>query len=56
MNVSQLADQLRRDHMFMKDVTRWEVIPAREARTMPFPASMDERLKPALARESASNS
>ena len=50
MNVSQLADQLRRDHMFMKDVTRWEVIPAREARTMPFPASMDERLKPALAR------
>ena len=50
MNVSQLADQLRRDHMFMKDVTRWEVIPAREARTMPFPASMDERLKPALER------
>ena len=50
MNVSQLADQLRQDHMFMKDVTRWEVIPAREARTMPFPASMDERLKPALAR------
>ena len=50
MNVSQLADQLRRDHMFMKDVTRWEGIPAREARTMPFPASMDERLKPALAR------
>ena len=50
MNVTQLADQLRRDHMFMKDVTRWEVIPAREARTRPFPASMDERLKPALAR------
>ena len=50
MNVTQLADQLRRDHMFMKDVTRWEVIPAREARTRPFPACMDERLKPALAR------
>ena len=50
MNVTQLADQLRRDHMFMKDVTRWGVIPAREARTRPFPACMDERLKPALAR------
>ena len=48
MNVSQLADQLRKDSMFMKDVTRWEVIPARRARTAPFPACMDGRLKPAL--------
>ena len=31
MNVAQLADQLRRDNHFMKDVTRWEVIPARPA-------------------------
>ena len=50
MNVQQLADQLRRDNLFMKNVTRWEVIPARPARTAPFPADMDERLKPALAR------
>ena len=48
MNVAQLADQLRKDSMFMKDVTRWEVIPARRARTAPFPACMDGRLKPAL--------
>ena len=50
MNVSQLAEQLRRDHMFMKDVTRWEVIPPRPARTAPFPAGLDPRLKPALER------
>ena len=50
MNVQQLADQLRRDNLFMKDVTRWEVLPARPARTAPFPAGLDERLKPALAR------
>ena len=50
MNVAQLADQLRRDHLFMKDVTRWEVIPARKAKTGPFPACMDGRLKPALER------
>ena len=49
MNVSQLADQLRRDSHFMKDVTRWEVLPAREARTLPFPACMDDRLRPVLA-------
>ena len=50
MNVAQLADQLRRDNHFMKDVTRWEVMPAREARTAPFPAGLDERLRPVLAQ------
>ena len=40
MNVAQLADQLRRDNHFMKDVTRWEVIPARPAKTAPFPDSL----------------
>ena len=40
MNVAQLADQLRRDNHFMKDVTRWEVIPARPAQTVPFPESL----------------
>lgn len=49
MNVAQLADQLRRDNFFMKDVTRWEVIPARPASTLPFPSCLDDRLKPVLA-------
>ena len=51
MNVAQLADQLKRDQHFMKNVTRWEVIPAREAKTRPFPDFLDERLKPMLARK-----
>ncbi len=50
MNVSQLAEQLRRDSSFMKNVTRWEVIPPRAARTAPFPACMDERLRPVLEK------
>ena len=50
MNVAQLADQLRRDNQFMKDVTRWEVIPARPAQTAPFPDSLDPRLIPVLAQ------
>ena len=50
MNVAQLADQLRRDNMFMKDVTRWEVIPPRPAQTVPFPDSLDPRLIPVLAQ------
>ena len=50
MNVTQLADMLRRDNHFMKDVTRWEVMPARPAKTAPFPDCMDERLRPALEK------
>ena len=49
MNAAQLADQLRRDNHFMKNVTRWEVLPARPARTLPFPSGVDERLKAVLA-------
>ena len=48
MNVAQLAEQLRRDSQFMKDVTRWEVIPARPAKTCPIPESLDPRLVPVL--------
>ena len=43
MNVAQLADQLRRDHQFMQDVTRWEVIPARPAQTAPFVFTYDSQ-------------
>ncbi len=50
MNVTQLADMLRRDNQFMKDVTRWEVMPARPAKTAPFPDCMDERLRPVLEK------
>ena len=50
MNVMQMADRLRQDPSFMANVTRWEVIPARPARTADFPACLDERLKPVLAK------
>lgn len=50
MNVDQLADTLRQDPLFMENVVRWEVIPAREARYAPFPQALDQRLLPALQR------
>ncbi len=50
MNVRQLTEQLKQDREFMDNVTRWEVIPAREARTCPFPSCLDERLRPVLAK------
>ena len=49
MNVDQLAQVLRRDAAFMDNVTRWEEMPAREARYAPYPDTLDERLKTVLA-------
>ena len=50
MNVDQLADQLRRDPMFMENVVRWEEMPARGAQYAPFPEDLDPRLVPVLER------
>ena len=50
MNVDQLADQLRRDPMFMENVVRWEEMPARGAQYAPFPGGLDARLVPVLER------
>ena len=48
MNVDQLAEKLRKDPMFMENVVRWEVIPARPAQYAPFPPQLDQRLLPVL--------
>ncbi|MGN1021677.1 MAG: DEAD/DEAH box helicase [Aristaeellaceae bacterium] len=50
MNVDQLAERLRQDPMFMENVVRWEVLPARPAQYAPFPAGLDERLRPVLEK------
>ena len=48
MNVDQLAESLRSDPMFMQNVVRWDVLPARPAVYEPFPDSLDPRLLPVL--------
>ena len=50
MNVEQLAQALQRDPEFMQNVTRWQTIPAREAQWADFPAQVDARLIPVLAK------
>ena len=50
MNVDQLAEKLRQDPMFMENVVRWEVLPARPAQYAPFPAGLDESLRPVLEK------
>lgn len=50
MNVDQLAESLRSDPMFMQNVVRWDVLPARPAVYEPFPDSLDPRLLPVLEK------
>ncbi len=50
MNVDQLADSLRRDPMFMRNVVRWDELPARPAAYEPFPPQIDKRLKKVLEK------
>jgi DEAD/DEAH box helicase domain-containing protein len=44
MNLAQLLGRLRADDRFLRNVTRWEVIAAREARHAPWPDGLDPRL------------
>ena len=44
MNLAQLLDQLKADERFLRNVSRWEVIPPAAGRYAVFPASLDPRL------------
>ena len=48
MNIDQIIDVLQRDEKFLSCVTRWEKIPAQEARFRDFPESIDPRLAAAF--------
>lgn len=48
MNLDQLVESLKEKPDFMRHVTHWETIPAKEAVYAPYPSEMDERLLEAL--------
>lgn len=50
MNLSQLLEQLKNSPSFMENVTRWQVMPSREARFAPFPEGVDARIPAALEK------
>ncbi len=49
MNLAQLLDQLKTDERFLRNVTRWEVLPPEPARYADVPAELDPRLARVLA-------
>ena len=50
MNVESYIEHLKSSPSFMKNVTSWRVLPAREAKYADFPAGLDARLVAALSR------
>ncbi|USG64966.1 DEAD/DEAH box helicase [Brevibacillus ruminantium] len=48
LNIAKVLEQLRQEKRFSDNIVRWETIPPREARTVPFPAEMDTRIRETL--------
>jgi len=48
MNLAQLLQRLRADDRFLRNVTRWEVIPAQDGQYADWPATLDPRLVSAM--------
>src|SRR5688500_12355091 len=44
MNLAQIIDQMRRSPYFRERITAWHDVPAREARTAPFPDWIEPQL------------
>ncbi|NGQ95842.1 DEAD/DEAH box helicase [Brevibacillus sp. SYP-B805] len=49
-DISEILEQLRHDERFSRNIVHWETIPAREARTVPFPPDLDERIQAMLRK------
>lgn len=47
-NLQQIIEQLQNDEELSQNIVNWHIIPERAARTVPFPNSIDERLRIAL--------
>ena len=50
MNVAQVVDKLRQDQDFVRNLTAWRTLPARDARSAPFPEALHPTLVAALQR------
>ncbi|NSL52668.1 DEAD/DEAH box helicase [Calidifontibacillus erzurumensis] len=47
-NLQQIIEQFHNDERFSKNIVHWHTIPERQAKTVPFPESIDSRLQEAL--------
>jgi DEAD/DEAH box helicase domain-containing protein len=54
-NIPQILEQFRQDERFRKQIVHWETLPAREARTAPFPDTLDVRIRETLSKRGISS-
>ena len=47
-NLQQIIEHIQTDEQYSNNIVNWHTIPEREAQTVPFPVSIDSRLKEAL--------
>lgn len=50
MNVAQIVDKLKQDRDFVRNLTVWHTLSARDARYAPFPEALDARLVEGLQK------
>ena len=53
MNLAQLLDRLKRDERFLRNVTRWEVLPPVAGEYADYPPDLDPRLVDVMRRRGA---
>ncbi len=49
-NLQQIIEQIQTDEQYSNNIVNWHTIPEREAQTVPFPDSIDSRLKQGLGK------
>ncbi|TGV29153.1 DEAD/DEAH box helicase, partial [Mesorhizobium sp. M00.F.Ca.ET.186.01.1.1] len=54
-DMASILEQLKTDERFRDNIAHWRVIPAREAKAVPFPQEMDARIQDALTRRGISS-
>ncbi len=47
--IPQILEQFRQEARFQKNIVHWETIPSKEAKTVPIPHEVDERIRQTLA-------
>ncbi|MBG9942568.1 DEAD/DEAH box helicase [Brevibacillus formosus] len=47
-NIAAILDHIKTDERFRDNIAHWRVIPAREAKSVPFPSELDGRIRDAL--------
>lgn len=48
--VGEILDYLKTEERFARNIVHWRTIPSREAKSVPFPAGLDQRIQDALIR------